>query len=92
MGRVRFGSLSPLLYNYYNKHCTAESKEITVSDINIAALLPLVILALAFVIYCWIDIYRSDVKHLPKWAWSVIALISIPIGGIVYLVVGRENR
>ena len=53
---------------------------------------PLLILALAFVIYCWVDIYRNDVKYLPKWAWAIIALLSIPIGGIVYLVVGRATR
>ena len=62
------------------------------SDINLAAILPLIVLALAFVIYCWVDMYRNDVKHLPKWAWAIIAFISIPIGGIVYLVVGRANR
>ena len=62
------------------------------TDINIAALLPLILLALAFVAYCWVDIYNNDVKHLPKWAWAIIALISIPIGGIIYLVVGRDSR
>lgn len=64
----------------------------TTGGISWAAVAPLLILALAFVVYCWLDIYRNDVKHLPKWAWAIIALISIPIGGIVYLVVGRENR
>jgi hypothetical protein len=63
-----------------------------VTDINLAAVLPLALLALAFVVYCWVDIYRNEVKHLPKWAWAVIALISIPIGGIIYLVLGREPR
>lgn len=62
------------------------------ADLNFAAILPLIILALAFVVYCWVDMYRNEVKHLPKWAWAVIAVISIPIGGIVYLVVGRESR
>ena len=62
------------------------------TDINWAALAPLIILALAFVGYCWFDMYRNDVKHLPKWAWAIIALISIPIGGIVYLSIGRQAR
>lgn len=62
------------------------------SDVPWAAIAPLVILALAFVIYCWVDISRNDVKHLPKWAWVIIAIISIPIGGIVYLAIGRESR
>ena len=61
------------------------------SGISLAAVAPLLILALAFVIYCWVDIARNDVKHLPKWAWVIIAVISIPIGGVVYLVIGRES-
>jgi hypothetical protein len=62
------------------------------SGIPWAAVAPLLLLALAFVVYCWVDIYRNDVEYLPKWLWALIVLISIPIGGIVYLVVGRTNR
>lgn len=61
-------------------------------DVPLAALLPLVILALAFVGYCLWDLSRSEVRYLPKWAWAVICLISIPLGGIVYLTVGRVRR
>jgi ABC-2 type transport system ATP-binding protein len=36
------------------------------------------------------DLRRSEVRHLPKWAWAlVIVLVSFPIGAILYLVVGR---
>jgi len=38
------------------------------TDIPWAALTPLIVLALAFAIYCVVDITRNDVKHLPKWA------------------------
>ena len=62
------------------------------ADINWAAVAPLIVLALAFVGYCWLDMYRNEVKHLPKWAWATIAIISIPIGGIVYLAFGRDSR
>jgi hypothetical protein len=61
-------------------------------DVPIAALVPLIILAVAFVGYCWFDLSRSEVRYLPKWAWAVICLISIPLGGIVYLTVGRVRR
>ena len=60
------------------------------SDINIAAFAPLIIIALAFVIYCWIDISRCEVRYLPRWLWSLIVVVSVPIGGIIYLVAGRE--
>jgi phospholipase D-like protein len=32
------------------------------------------------------------VRYLPKWAWVLICLVSVPFGGIVYLIVGREPR
>ena len=57
-----------------------------------AALLPLVLLAVAFVGFCLYDLSRSDVRYLPKWAWALICLLSVPFGGIVYLVFGREHR
>jgi uncharacterized membrane protein YczE len=60
------------------------------SDISFAAIAPLVVLAFAFVVYCWVDISRNEVRYLPKWAWATISLVSIPIGGIIYLAVGRE--
>lgn len=58
---------------------------------GLAALLPIVVLGAAFVVYCWVDIARTRVRYLPKWLWAVICLISIPLGGILYLVVGRDR-
>lgn len=60
------------------------------SEIPWAAVVPLIVVAVGFVGYCWIDIARHDVRHVPKWAWALICLFSIPIGGIVYLLVGRD--
>ena len=59
-------------------------------DIPWAALSPLIVLLGAFVVYCLVDISRNEVRHLPKWAWVVICLISIPFGGIAYLLIGRD--
>ena len=59
-------------------------------DIPWAALAPVIVVALAFVVYCWVDISRTEVRYLPKWAWALICLLSVPMGGIVYLLVGRE--
>jgi Phospholipase_D-nuclease N-terminal len=56
-----------------------------------AALLPIVALAVGFVVYCLIDLARSRVRYLPKWAWAIICLFSVPLGGIIYLLVGREH-
>jgi hypothetical protein len=59
------------------------------------ALLPILVLvvAVAFTVYCLIDIARArSVRHLPRWAWVMICLISEPLGGIIYLIFGRERR
>ncbi len=62
-------------------------------DIPWAGLLPVAVIIAGFVIYCVVDIVRHDVKHLPKWAWIAISCLSVPVGGIVYLLVGRDaNR
>ena len=64
----------------------------TTTDIPWAAVAPLIVIAVAFVGYCLYDLSRSQVRHLPKWAWALVCIVSIPVGGIVYLTVGREPR
>ena len=56
------------------------------------ALVPVLVLVLAYVVWIITDIQGSEVKHLPKWAWILIALLSIPLGGIVYLLVGKADQ
>lgn len=49
--------------------------------------------AVAFEVFCQVDVWRAtEVRYLPKWAWAAICLVSIPLGGIVYLSVGRIRR
>lgn len=60
------------------------------SDVPWAAIAPLMVAAAAFVVYCLVDIGRSEVRYLPKWAWVTVCVISIPVGGVVYLLVGRD--
>jgi len=60
------------------------------NNINWAAWAPVGVLLVVFVVYCWVDIARHEVRYLPKWVWAIIAAISIPVGGVVYLVIGRE--
>ena len=60
-------------------------------DIPLAAWAPFLVVALAFQVFCVVDIFRHDVRNLPKWAWVVICLASNPAGGIIYLLVGRDS-
>lgn len=61
--------------------------------IDLRALLPLIALALALVGYCVYDIVKAaEVRRLPKWAWVVICMVSLPLGPILYLTLGRSDR
>ena len=62
------------------------------SGVNWAAIAPLIVLAVGFVGYCLWDLSRSQVRHAPKWVWALVCIFSIPFGGIIYLLVGREPR
>lgn len=64
--------------------------QVSADEIPWAAILPLIVLAVGFVAYCLVDVARSEVRHLPKWAWAAICILSVPLGGIIYLLVGRE--
>jgi hypothetical protein len=69
---------------------TAESSP--VASVPWAAIAPLAVLAIAFVVYCVVDVVRHDVRYLPKWMWALVCVVSIPFGGIVYLLIGRVQR
>jgi hypothetical protein len=59
---------------------------------NPAALVPLVLVAVGFVVFCLVDLSRAgEVRYLPKWVWAVICVVSVPLGGIVYLALGRSR-
>jgi Phospholipase_D-nuclease N-terminal len=58
----------------------------------LAALVLLFALALVvcWEVFCLADLVRADqVRFLPKCAWAVACLIQIPIGGVLYLLLGR---
>jgi hypothetical protein len=62
------------------------------SFISATPVLVLGVVFVGFVIFCWVDIVRAEtVRNLPKWEWAIICLISVPLGGILYLVFGKSR-
>ena len=52
-----------------------------------------VILVAGWEILCLASLARVErVRFLPRWAWAVACIIQIPLGGIVYLLVGRVRQ
>jgi len=57
-----------------------------------AALAPILVILVAagFEVFCLADLARAEeVRYLPKWGWLIVTIVSIPLGGIVYLLFGR---
>lgn len=62
------------------------------SFVSGAPVILLGVILLCFVVYCWADLARAErVRHLPKWLWAIVCLVSIPLGGILYLMFRKER-
>jgi hypothetical protein len=58
--------------------------------VSVAALVPVIVIGAGFVVFCLVDLARAEqVRYLPKWAWGLVCLVSVPLGGIIYLSIGR---
>jgi hypothetical protein len=59
--------------------------------VPIAAIAPLLLIGVTFVGYCLWDLARQPgTRGLPKAVWAVLTVISVPLGGILYLLLGRS--
>jgi hypothetical protein len=58
--------------------------------------IPLLVLAVGWVVFCLVDLARAkEVRYLPKWGWAILCMgigLTIPFGGIAYLVFGKVRR
>ena len=65
----------------------------TIDSTLLIALIPLVLLDLAMVIFCIVDLYRPDrrVRGGNKLVWLLVILLVSTLGWIIYLLAGREE-
>ncbi len=55
----------------------------------------LILLPLALTLFTFVDCAMRDdsqIKKIPKWGWLLVILFLQPIGGIVYLAIGRVRK
>jgi len=53
---------------------------------------PVILLEVALVVFCLYRLTKDRVKFLPKWAWALIILFIQLIGGLAFLLIGRERE
>ena len=64
-----------------------------VDPLLLAAVAPLVLIDLAVIIYCIIDLYKPDrrVRGGNKLVWLLVILLVSTLGWVAYLLIGREE-
>jgi hypothetical protein len=61
----------------------------------IAAVVAVAVIAVVrFEVLCLTDIARADdreFRYLTRWGWVAVCILSVPVGGFVYLALGRTR-
>jgi hypothetical protein len=56
-----------------------------------AAMIALLAVGLGFVVCCLVDVARAkEFRRLDRETWALICLVSLPLGGILYLALGKK--
>lgn len=55
-------------------------------------IIPLVMLYILYIIFFFLDIKNNEVRYFSKIIWFIICLISVPLGGIAYFLIGRKEE
>ncbi|MGI9667138.1 MAG: PLDc N-terminal domain-containing protein [Acidimicrobiia bacterium] len=55
--------------------------------VNFAAWAPIFIVFALFSIAMLIHLFTHDVPYMPKWGWALLIVLTMPLGGMIYLIV-----
>lgn len=62
-------------------------------ELDLKIMIPLILIVIVYLTYCLYDLIKvPNVKFFSKWIWGVIICISIPFGGVVYILIGRDGE
>ena len=62
------------------------------SALPLEALVPFFAIIIIFTAYCLVSVVRApDTRYLNRGWWILICLLSMPMGGIFYLLLGRKD-
>jgi hypothetical protein len=75
-------------------HTLATSAQLAVASHSsgVGPLIVVIVVAVAFEVFCLVSVVRTEeVRYLPRWLWAIICLVSVPLGGIIYLTIGKAR-
>lgn len=53
--------------------------------------IPIIIIEYGLLIFALVQLFKNEVKYMPKWGWALIIVIINLIGPIVFLIAGRKK-
>ncbi|TPR12312.1 hypothetical protein DY048_07905 [Apilactobacillus timberlakei] len=60
---------------------------------NLRIIIPLIFIFFLYLYLCINFILKTNqTRFLPKWLWAILCVISIPLGGILFIIFGRKDN
>ncbi|MCD4669421.1 MAG: PLDc N-terminal domain-containing protein [Actinomycetia bacterium] len=53
--------------------------------------IPVIIIEYGLLIFALVQLFKSEVKYMPKWGWALIIILINIIGPAVFLIAGRKK-
>ena len=51
----------------------------------------IIIIEYGLLIFALVQLFKNEVKHMPKWGWALIIIFINIIGPVVFLIAGRKK-
>ena len=53
--------------------------------------IPVLIIEYGLLIFALVQLFKNEVKYMPKWGWALIIVLINIIGPAVFLIIGRKK-
>ncbi len=53
--------------------------------------IPIIIIEYGLLIFALVQLFKNEVKYMPKWGWALIIILINIIGPAVFLIIGRKK-
>ena len=53
--------------------------------------IPVIIIEYGLLIFALVQLFKNEVKYMPKWGWALIIILINIIGPAVFLIMGRKK-